>query len=152
MSGHFILRNLTDSDFRTATVFPGITWSEDLSHEAGGENGNGVFPGWTRESAEELSQALQGQDIANRDNLPPHRYLMFRAHAGLGEKAQTYVTFASWTDNLIRPTGAGLGLKTLTKAAAALWDQDKKDEAFLAQCMAGTVHVEVYYRGGYRMV
>ncbi len=152
MSGHFILKSLTDSDLRVSTNFPGIHWGDDLSHEAGGANGDGVFPGWTDASVAELSKALSGQDIANRNNLPPHRYLMINAHAGLSDKAQTYVKWANWADNLLRPTGQGLGLKTLTKAAALIWGQEDKGGALLEQCKAGTVHVEVYYRGGYRMV
>ncbi|CAM3180331.1 hypothetical protein G4177_10170 [Corallococcus sp. ZKHCc1 1396] len=149
MAGHFILKNITVSDLHTATGKPGITWSNALAHAPG--TGIGPFLGWCLQTRQVLEQALGNIAIANRDNLPPHRYLLINAWQGLAQETQHYLMGAAWDQFLIRPTGGGLGLTALAAGANPPWNQGNKSAALRAQCQAGGVSIEVYYLSGIEM-
>lgn len=151
MAGHFILRSITQSDRIMATTFPLVSFSGVAHQQGTARPHGGVFPGWSPASRLALTTALASNPIANRDDLPPHRYLQFPAFGQLNADGQRYASSAGWIDNLIRPTGAGLGLRNLSPAAQLQWNNGNKSAAFVEQCRAGNVSVEIYYMSGYEM-
>ncbi|MFI2188548.1 hypothetical protein [Streptomyces sioyaensis] len=148
MSGHFIVSNISAAE-RDEALSNGATWSA-LQH------GN---IGWTPASRALLSKALNGQAIPSREGLPPHRYLDF-AQAGNPDKEKTArflrTTTASWVSHnrLLRPTGAGLGLKQLAKKAQDAWALNKLNDALVEQFLdpqGARVTIEIYHLGGHEM-
>ncbi len=139
MAGYYLLRSITFSDLMTALEKLSATWS-DLQHSD---------VGWTPKSYQVLTTALKGQDIGNRDNLPPHRYLQIKGENPLADKKKQYLRAAAWVDQLERPASPGLGLRKLT-GGAGKWPADKA-ESLIQQVQTGSVSVEIYFLGGVDM-
>ena len=79
MAGQFVLWRISAEDRdRVLHNFAGSAWGA-LQHVAGTPTGHGgAFPGWTPASRTMLTQVANGSsNLANRDGLPPHRYLQF---------------------------------------------------------------------------
>ncbi|HEU0055415.1 MAG TPA: hypothetical protein VFQ39_19645, partial [Longimicrobium sp.] len=113
--------------------------------------GTPPFPGWCPATRQTLATALGSHAIPNRHGLPPHRYLEIATWGQLDDATRRYVTSAGWDQFLIRPTGAGLGLTTLTQAANQFWNQGDRSAALREQCRFGPVSIEVYYLSGIEM-
>lgn len=148
MAGNFILKSITASDLIIATRFPHIKWS-GTAHKQGDLAGDGSrFPGWTPATRDLLKQALSNHNIANRNLLPPHRYLEIETWAKLDDKEKSYINGAGWTSSLEYPLGQGLGLKALTGQVLAKWNAKDKTGALVEALKQGDVSIEVYYHGG----
>ncbi len=153
MAGRYVVKRITQDDIdRTMTQFPLAVWS-GLAHAAGVANGGGgVFQGWTAQSRADLSVIFTGAgNLADRNNLPPHRYLQLPP--GVWTAAQTdYIYSAYWPNDLHRPSSAGFGVVGLSPLASAEWQSGQKRESLRQQCIAGPVSIEVYYLGKKEMV
>ena len=148
MAGNFILKSITASDLIIATRNPHIKWS-GVAHKQGDIAGDGSrFPGWTSATRDVLRQALSNHNIANRNLLPPHRYLEIETWNKLSADEQRYVSVAGWTGSLEYPLGQGLGLKALTGQVLAKWNARNKEGALIEALKQGDVSIEVYYHGG----
>lgn len=156
MAGNFILSSITQSDLDTAKAQKGITFSSTAAHNKGmpvnpDKPAGAKFAGWTHETRAELTTALAGEPIPNREKLPPHRYLEIATWKSLPKETQDYVSGAGWVENLRRPRGAGLGLKSLSTIAETDWNAGRKTAAFLETLQKGNVSIEIYYQSGYEM-
>jgi len=143
MSGHFILKNITTAQKDECLAkYAQSSWSV-LQHAA---------VGWNAGSRLVLQNALSGQNINNRNGLPPHRYLGFPA----GQPTVEQLTFlsghdADWIRDMVRPNSPGLGLTGLCPNAAAEWAQGRKKEALIEQIKNGATSIEIYYLNGNEM-
>jgi hypothetical protein len=114
MAGHFVLNQLTHQepeDIQNAWLSDGPTVPilGPLQHAAGTDNGMGRntnFPGWDVNSRAVLTGALEGNNLADRSGLPPHRYLVF----GVGDikvgHSANYIQLNranGWPCRLLRP-------------------------------------------------
>ena len=139
MAGHFILRNLVQSDLNTA------------NNKGGTLSGRQHAPvGWRAASEAILTDALNGNTIPNRDALPPHVYLQFNATVA-GDVTDTYLKACGWGDQLLRPTALGLGLRALTPEAEAAWQRGDKNQALALQANHGAISIEIYYQSGLKV-
>lgn len=156
MAGNFILKSITQSDFLVATRFPNISWSQSTAHKKGDlinpNSPNGPrFKGWAPETRKVLSHALSNRNIGNREELPPHRYLMIKSWNILSNGEQEYIKGAGWVESLEYPESEGLGLKALQHSAKLKWGMKRKDEALIEMLKVGGVSIEVYYQSGLEM-
>lgn len=156
MAGNFILKSITQSDLNTAISFPHIAWSTSAAHAKGlpvnpDQPEGRKFQGWTSGTAHTLSRALRGEDIGNREGLPPHRYLEIAAWVMLTQQEQAYVQGAGWVSNLEYPGTASVGLKALAPLAATAWSTGDKTTALVETLKKGAVSIEVYFQSGMRM-
>jgi hypothetical protein len=138
-----------DRDNAVATL--GAVWS-GVAHQAGTANGaGGLFPGWTPASRAALNQVRDGRGgLANRNGLPPHRYLQIPA--GAPTPAQVaYLRNSYWVNDLQHPSDGGFGVVALAPLAAASWANGKKVDALVAQITHGATSIEVYYLGSKEM-
>jgi hypothetical protein len=148
VAGNFILKSITASDLIIATRHPHIKWST-TAHKKGDLDGDGKpFQGWTPDTREVLRKALQGMAIANRNLLPPHRYVQIETWIKLNDVEKNYVTMAAWVESMEYPAGAGLGLKALTGQVLAKWQARDKNGALIEALKTGDASIEVYYHGG----
>ncbi len=149
MAGHFVLKSITSSDLVTAQG-KGCTWS-GLAHGVGAVNapGHPAHTGWNTATKQNLTLAL-GAGVANRNGLPPHRYLGFGPFGAnvANNPLRDYIKGAGWASQVVRPA---MGLVALCPAAAAAWLADDKDAAVLAQADFGATSIEIYYLSGYEM-
>lgn len=139
MAGHFILKNLVQSDL-------------DVARRKGGSLSTREHAaiGWTAASAAVLTTALTGNAIPNRNGLPPHVYLQFNATSP-DDATDTYLKGCGWADQLIRPAGAGLGLRALATEADAAWQRGDKNRALALQANHGAISIEIYHQSGLRV-
>lgn len=144
MSGHFVLKSIGASD-QAIGIMKGARWSE-IQHSP--------HPGWNAVTRNTLSQALQDQDIGDRNLLPPHRYLEFSPGryntVAEHDEAERYLRGAGWADSLIRPSH--MDLTNLSANAAAAWGNGvhstRPNDALAEQFRHGAASVEIYYVGG----
>ncbi|MBK8974780.1 MAG: hypothetical protein IPM29_02535 [Planctomycetes bacterium] len=139
MAGHFILRSITTSDVTVAKTKGGTISAVQHANV-----------GWTPNSEAALKAALAGQNIPNRDNLPPHVYLQFQPTTA-GSNIDTYLNGAGWADTVERPNCAGLGLRALCAQAQTAWNQGNKSRAVALQAQHGAISVEIYFQAGTRI-
>jgi hypothetical protein len=147
------------------TVAPPI--GQPPAHAAGAANGaGGVFAGWNAATGNQIALVKNGHHLGNRDNLPPHRYLVFPPGAPAAAlSAQMIADKFGWIKDLERP--GGMGLVNLAVAAGpaapagaaspqAIWNAGgssyKYDALLAAQMLTGPVSVAIYYKGGSRCV
>jgi hypothetical protein len=169
MAGQFVLWQISLDTWNTYIALAGMTVAPPIgqppAHAAGAANGaGGVFAGWNAATGNQITLVKNGHHLGNRDNLPPHRYLVFppgAPAAALG--AQMLADRFGWIKDLERP--GGMGLVNLAVAAGpaapagaaspqAIWNaggSSYKYDALLAQMLTGPVSVEIYYKGGKQM-
>ncbi|MCC3466240.1 MULTISPECIES: hypothetical protein [unclassified Microcoleus] len=152
MAGQFVLWRIDPNDRDNFIAnFSGSKWSE-LAHRENTPNGNGgLFPGWTAASRDLINRVRNGSsNLANRNNLPPHRYLQIPG--GLPNAAQVnYLRTCYWINDLVRPSDPGFGIVALAPAAVAAWSNGKKVDSLVAQITHGATSIEIYYLGGKEM-
>jgi hypothetical protein len=148
MAGHFLLKSISTAE-KDAIIagFTGTTWSA-TAHVAGTANGaGGDFPGWTAGSRLTLGHAFAGIAIANRNNLPPHKYLQFPGTAAPSPAQLTAIHSSNDLREITHPDDPGLGLRALCATALAEWNAGKKLAALIEQIKHGATSIEIYYLG-----
>jgi hypothetical protein len=153
MSGQYVAWRISPNDKDSFLAhFPGSVWS-GVAHQAGVQNGaGGVFPGWTPASRDELNRVRNGSsNLANRNNLPPHRYLIIPGGSLTDEQIE-YLWTCYWINDLQRPSDPGFGTVTLAPVAATMWTSGQKVQSLVAQIMHGATSIEVYYLGSKEIV
>jgi hypothetical protein len=88
---------------------------------------------------------LRGDQLANRDNLPPHQYILINSRTEINHLPDDLIDL--FERNASIPSG--MGLKSLCPQADRAWDNGKKLEALQIQINRGDVSIEVYFIGGY---
>ncbi len=153
MAGHFIVWRMTPQEIASAVAF-NFALSPALDHDptvhvlAGHPNYPGLWPGWTPQTRLVLDQARRGENINNRNFLPPHRYLQHPPGHAFTPAQQISLRTQSWVQNLHRPSlGVNFGLAALCLAAQAEWDAGDRGGALIEQIAHGATSIEVYYRG-----
>ena len=131
MSGHFLLANVSPSEFAAASAYGKVSpiFHADVS--------------LTVRSVTHLTRILNGGTIKNRNELPRHIYLSFYDSFDPPEPPQ-------WLDALRRPECVGFGLKSLCGAAEAAWRAGDRLGAVAAQAEQGRAIIEIYFIGGLR--
>jgi hypothetical protein len=153
MAGHFVLWRISTKDRdELRWNYAGVEWS-GMAHAVGGVNGaGGAFQGWTPQTREALAKVRDGRGgLANRNDLPPHRYIAFPPGAPTREQVD-YLRGCYWINDLVRPSDAGFGVSALAPAAQAHWSNGKRLEALVSQITHGGTSIEVYYIGKKEMV
>jgi hypothetical protein len=153
MAGQFVVWRMYAQDIQNFIAsFPGTIWT-GLAHQAGTPNGaGGVFPGWTPASRAALNQIRDGRGgLANRNGLPPHRYLHIPGGAPMPAQIN-YLWRCYWINDLQRPSEPGFGVVALAPLATAHWSNGKKVDSLVAQITHGATSIEVYYLGRKEMV
>lgn len=152
MAGEFVVWKMKQEEVdRVLAAFPGSNWT-GVAHAAGTPaGGGGLFPGWNALSRAELARVRDGRGgLANRNNLPPHRYI--EIPAGAVTPVQRELLFQwYWVNDLQHPTDPGFGSAALTANAAASWGLGKKRQALIDQIAHGATSIEVYYIGSKEM-
>ncbi|AOY81811.1 hypothetical protein BJP36_19735 [Moorena producens JHB] len=141
MAGYYILKNISTSELSIAQNKLQAGWSS-LQH---------ANVGWTDISRQILNDALQGNNITNRNNLPPHRYLQINAENPLSPDKIQYLRRANWVDRLVRPISQGLGLRNITPQALEEFQRGNYAASLIAQIQHGTVSIEIYYTNNLEM-
>src|SRR5215831_16822735 len=128
MAGQFVLWRMTPQEKDNFIAqFPGTVWT-GLAHQAGTANGaGGVFPGWTPASRAAINSVRSGSSaLANRNGLPPHRYLHIPGGAPNAIQIQYLQRNCYWVNDLQRPSDGGFGVVGLSALATANWSNGKK--------------------------
>jgi hypothetical protein len=143
MAGRFILYKVSNED-KQRFLSMGATISilfHDPNNAAQTDSTGNAFPGWNNTTRDVLSKIRNGVGTnANRDLLPPHRYIQIPR----GALDAAYIKAQSWLADLLRPTHCHL--TGLSNAANTLWLQNEKAAALASQVSdIATTPIEVYY-------
>lgn len=161
MSGNFVVFRMSMEDINLVkSKFPGCEWSGP-AHAANSQRdpdipAAGVFPGWTAESRALLDRVRDGRaptegEPKNRNNIPPHRYLEFKA--GITKEQEDFLRSCYWVNDLVRPAYLHFKMKEITNDAVKVaWSEGKKVTALIEQIKATATEIEIYYLGRKEMV
>lgn len=143
MAGRFILYKVSNEDkqwflSRGATI--SILFHDPNDPNQTDSTGN-AFPGWNDTTRNVLSRIRNGVGTnANRDLLPPHRYIQIP----MGALDVADIKAQPWLADLLRPSRCYL--TGLSLAANNPWIQNEKAEALASQIGAiAHTPIEVYY-------